>query len=69
LEGQRPLRQEDQQENKEENSYQIGEGKGNDQIMDTSFDSFNFDLGLVESTHMSGLMHYDLSPMAGLAWN
>jgi hypothetical protein len=58
-------------ENKEENSDQMGEGKGNDhdQIMDTSFDSFNFYLGFVESIVMFGLLHYDLSYTNDLAWN
>ncbi|XP_059455004.1 transcription factor MYB61-like [Corylus avellana] len=45
LEGEPPLRQEEEENKEEKYSDQMG-----DQIMDTSFDSFNFDLGFVEST-------------------
>lgn len=64
LEGEPPLRQEEEENKGEKYSDQMG-----DQIMDTSFDSFNFDLGFVESTVMSGLMHHDLSCVDNLAWD
>jgi myb proto-oncogene protein len=69
LEGEGPVLRQEEQENKEENSIQIGEAKGN-QMMDTSiFDCFNFDLGFVESTLMPGLMDYDWNRVDDLAWN
>lgn len=71
LEGEQSVRQL-QQENKEVSSEmrpdEIGEAKDN-QIMDTSFDSFNIDPGFMESALMSGLLHYDFNPMDDLAWN